>query len=605
MYCISVDISISIGEFLNFDSMHEYSVIIIQRRTEENVFITIFFLIWLSFLYYQVRLDGKESFFIDGQDPSSSNWMRYVNCARNKEEQNMAAFQHKKKIYYRVVKDIAPGTELLVLYDEDYALDLFAGTSGANFIRMAEDLEQMLDQRRISEEEESMVVGEAADGSHGLFESAMLCDSHAGELVEVDKDQQCSSKQDGSNGEPKCEGEEDNLEGSSDSTMDVQSGGKCKTSNRRLRSQSVSEMGTVSGSLETTALPMSEESDSSRSESSLTCLTCGKHFLSLELLERHIYNFEGSKYKCPLCTEVLASEKSMVEHCKLHDGGKPFVCGCCHKPFVSISRLRTHARVHSGERPHKCSTCQKSFASSSGLYQHLRTHKGDKPYKCDECGKDFRSNGNLQEHARTHTGDKPFKCSFCSKGFGTSSTLKQHLRTHSSEKSFKCELCGKSFTYGSNLSQHRKIHFKKDDKPHECETCGKRFLLSTHLRQHLRMHSGDKPFECEHCHKKFASSSYLLFHVKSHLGEKPFQCSQCQKTFSQKVYLKQHMKMHSDEKAFECEKCGKRFRHRSNLSQHYKVHSEDRPFQCEACGKSFSRRQNLRQHSRIHLELSL
>ena len=50
-----------------------------------------------------------------------SNWMRYVNCARNEAEQNLIAYQYRGQIYYRSIKEIQPGKELLVYYGEEYA----------------------------------------------------------------------------------------------------------------------------------------------------------------------------------------------------------------------------------------------------------------------------------------------------------------------------------------------------------------------------------------------------------------------------------------------------------------------------------------------------
>lgn len=51
--------------------------------------------------------------------------MRFIRCARHKLEQNLFAFQYCGNIYYRAFKDIAPGTELLVWYDNHY--DKFLG----------------------------------------------------------------------------------------------------------------------------------------------------------------------------------------------------------------------------------------------------------------------------------------------------------------------------------------------------------------------------------------------------------------------------------------------------------------------------------------------
>ena len=50
--------------------------------------------------------------------------MRFVNCCRCEDEQNLVAFQFRGKIYYRTYKPIKAGSELLVWYGESYAKDL-------------------------------------------------------------------------------------------------------------------------------------------------------------------------------------------------------------------------------------------------------------------------------------------------------------------------------------------------------------------------------------------------------------------------------------------------------------------------------------------------
>lgn len=51
-------------------------------------------------------------------------FLRYVNCARNNDEQNMVAFQYQGGILYRCCQSIKPGQELLLSYEEEYAEDL-------------------------------------------------------------------------------------------------------------------------------------------------------------------------------------------------------------------------------------------------------------------------------------------------------------------------------------------------------------------------------------------------------------------------------------------------------------------------------------------------
>ena len=50
-----------------------------------------------------------------------SSWMRFIQCARYKEEQNMTVFQYCGNIYYRAFRQIPAGRELLVWYDEKYS----------------------------------------------------------------------------------------------------------------------------------------------------------------------------------------------------------------------------------------------------------------------------------------------------------------------------------------------------------------------------------------------------------------------------------------------------------------------------------------------------
>ncbi|BFZ14342.1 hypothetical protein BsWGS_17381 [Bradybaena similaris] len=63
---------------------------------------------------WQILKQGLISHFVDGKDPSTSNWMRYVNCARHEDEQCVTAYQHRGEIYYRSHRPIVAGTEILV-----------------------------------------------------------------------------------------------------------------------------------------------------------------------------------------------------------------------------------------------------------------------------------------------------------------------------------------------------------------------------------------------------------------------------------------------------------------------------------------------------------
>ncbi|KAM4875941.1 histone-lysine N-methyltransferase PRDM9-like [Thomomys bottae] len=68
---------------------------------------------------------GRNSYvYVDGKDKSQANWMRYVNCARYDEEQNLVAFQYHRQIFYRTCRVIKAGCELLVWYGDEYGQEL-------------------------------------------------------------------------------------------------------------------------------------------------------------------------------------------------------------------------------------------------------------------------------------------------------------------------------------------------------------------------------------------------------------------------------------------------------------------------------------------------
>ena len=49
---------------------------------------------------------------------------RYVNCARDDEEQNLVAFQYHRQIFYRTCRVVRPGCELLVWCGDEYGQEL-------------------------------------------------------------------------------------------------------------------------------------------------------------------------------------------------------------------------------------------------------------------------------------------------------------------------------------------------------------------------------------------------------------------------------------------------------------------------------------------------
>ncbi|KAI4875072.1 hypothetical protein NFI96_033367, partial [Prochilodus magdalenae] len=63
---------------------------------------------------------------VDATDPMKGNWLRYVNWARSSQEQNLFPLEINRAIYYKVLRPIATGEELLVWYNGEESAEIAA-----------------------------------------------------------------------------------------------------------------------------------------------------------------------------------------------------------------------------------------------------------------------------------------------------------------------------------------------------------------------------------------------------------------------------------------------------------------------------------------------
>ena len=79
------------------------------------------------FVFFQVYEKDRLTIahYLDCIDEDKSNWMRFVNCARFEEEQNLIAEQYDGLVFYKAYKKILPGDVRIFLLIYIISIKLF------------------------------------------------------------------------------------------------------------------------------------------------------------------------------------------------------------------------------------------------------------------------------------------------------------------------------------------------------------------------------------------------------------------------------------------------------------------------------------------------
>ncbi|XP_043223725.1 zinc finger protein 271-like isoform X7 [Amphibalanus amphitrite] len=491
---------------------------------------------------WQIRKGQRVHHLVNTEDPSCSNWLRRVNCARSEEEQNLVAFQYRGQIYFRTSKPIPRGSELLVYYGDESARELtvHSETSG-----------------------EAVTSSSAGPSSSGFSSSVQCphCDSRCLGPKHLDRHDKSRHSHTGRNGRFKCEW----CQYSTDDSSSIKCHRRIHTGERPHRCDicdktfAQQRQLTIHRRIHTGQRPYK-------------CDVCKKSSRQTSAPTRHRLVHTGEKtHQCEQCAATSTQLSTYKVHMKIHQGVKQYGCHVCSARFIGRSDLMAHLSSHTGNQPFGCSICPLRFTQRSKLTEHLRTHTGERPYGCSICPTRFTQRGHLTRHMRIHTGERPYNCSICTARFADRASLNRHMRTHTGEQPYKCSICTARFTQLGTLTTHMRIH--SGNQPHGCSICPARFTQRGHLTRHMRIHTGERPYNCSICPARFTERSKLVEHMRTHTGERPYGCSVCTARFIKRGALKTHMLIHSGERPFGCSICPARFATRSGLNRHMRTHT--------------------------------
>uniref|UniRef100_A0A3Q3AP81 PR/SET domain 16 n=1 Tax=Kryptolebias marmoratus TaxID=37003 RepID=A0A3Q3AP81_KRYMA len=310
-----------------------------------------FFVGFFTFQFTIIVVDdmGSMKFALDtGPDATSNSWLKYVRSAPSFEEQNLVACHLTgDQIYYKAVRDIEAGEELLV-YMKD---GIFPEGS------MAPNLQ-----------DEQMYRCEDCDE---LFSSTL----------ELRRHQKYSCSSSGSIFDALRDDFKQEREDSDEPVHE------CKDCEKIFPNEY---------SLGQHMIVHTEERE-------YKCDQCPKAFNWKSNLIRHQMSHDsGKRFECENCDKVFTDPSNLQRHIRSqHVGARAHTCPECGKTFATSSGLKQHKHIHSSVKPFICEVCHKSYTQFSNLCRHKRMHADCRTQiKCKDCGQLFSTTSSLNKHRR-------------------------------------------------------------------------------------------------------------------------------------------------------------------------------------------------------------
>ncbi|XP_029689317.1 histone-lysine N-methyltransferase PRDM16 isoform X7 [Takifugu rubripes] len=150
------------------------------------------------------------------------------------------------------------------------------------------------------------------------------------------------------------------------------------------------------------------------------CDQCPKAFNWKSNLIRHQMSHDsGKRFECENCDKVQHTQHVFTDPSNLqrhirsqHVGARAHTCPECGKTFATSSGLKQHKHIHSSVKPFSCpdglylfappgEVCHKSYTQFSNLCRHKRMHADCRTQiKCKDCGQLFSTTSSLNKHRR-------------------------------------------------------------------------------------------------------------------------------------------------------------------------------------------------------------
>ncbi|KAK2915190.1 hypothetical protein Q8A73_005784 [Channa argus] len=413
---------------------------------------------------------------VDATDPMKGNWLRYVNWARSSKEQNLFPLEINRAIYYKVLRPIEPGEELLVWYTVEDNPEITAALEEerASSLSRKNSARAKRARRKLVERARQADLGgfkktsrtkptfkEMWDEEEGLKEedekpsslgSSLECQETQALGCIDHRDVQDMSVEltDRRNVEEEEEEEDNEEEEQEEENSDYSEGivevqqhsaqnipatlqkkqcdlsptpGEESQNDSEVKSESL--LLTVHEQDADLDLDLDPDGDleSDPHEESYPCQHCERHFSTKQGLERHthihaINTQQTQLFKCRFCSKSFGSQVGRRRHERRHENGpkkRPGTLTGEADPFSPVVQTDCSSPDCTSPTIHYVAIGSQPTRGSlhnSEIQRKVLGNHADRPFLLDENG----------ESKELHP------CKYCNKAFGTHTNMRRHQR---------------------------------------------------------------------------------------------------------------------------------------------------------------------------------
>uniref|UniRef100_A0A8C9XJJ0 PR/SET domain 2 n=1 Tax=Sander lucioperca TaxID=283035 RepID=A0A8C9XJJ0_SANLU len=353
---------------------------------------------------WEVYFPARGWLCVDATDPMKGNWLRYVNWARSSEEQNLFPLEINRAIYYKVLRPIGPGEELLVWYTVEDNPEITAALEEerASSLNRKNSPRAKRGEALLNLTGMPFVLGfnlryeedERPSRPSTLGPSQELQETHPmGSTDHRDVEDMSGVMTARGNGEEQEEEEEE--EEDADDDLEEPSEAQQQTAQHSPAAHSIRK--DLQGKLECSSHagqepevdpdldpdPDGDLEGDSHGES-YPCQHCERHFSTRQGLERHIHihaitNQQTQLFKCRYCSKSFGSQVGRRRHERRHESGLKKRPGSLAGTASLLSPLGPYADrpfilEENGESKelHPCKYCNKAFGTHTNMRRHQR-----------------------------------------------------------------------------------------------------------------------------------------------------------------------------------------------------------------------------------------